>query len=84
MIDDYYLRQARKLIPKGYYQLTDGDQLRNSDLVFDWTNNQFYRVDWEGWLTSPLVDKESMICAIRKAEFEGFENAQTRTFTMRK
>lgn len=83
MVDEYYIRKARKLIPKGYYQLTDADELRTTDLVFDWTTDQFQRADWEGWLTSPLIDRESMICAIRRASFEGFTAVSTRNFKLR-
>lgn len=83
MVDEFYVRQARKIIPAGYYQLTVWDELRASDLVFDWTTNKFYRADDEIWLKSPLIDREDMICAIRKAQFEAPGFTQTRVFKLK-
>lgn len=84
MIDEYYKRKAKALIPPGFFILDENSELRPSDLVFDWTSNSFKRADWDGWLTSPLINREEMICAIRKAQFEGFGNTPRKSYSIKR
>lgn len=74
MVDQYYLRQAKKLIPPGHYILPMSEPIRQSDLIYDFTTNQFLRADSLRWTFDTFsIPREEIICAIRKATLEGFE-----------
>lgn len=78
-------QKAKSQIPKGYYVLPQSEPIRDTDLVWDFSNNKFYPADSEHWLfPTDSIDREEIICVIRQGKLENFEPVKQRTFVIKK
>lgn len=80
-----YRTEAKLNLPTGYYILTGTFELQAADMVWSWTTRTWHRADDSGWLFSPLIYSEDIVCAARKIEISEFEKSipAKRSYTIR-
>jgi hypothetical protein len=84
-MSENFRRDAIKHIPNGYYLLPADENLIASDLVWNWTANKFMRADSPEWMFDTFsIPRSEIICAVRRPHLFGFENAERKTFTLRR